>query len=368
MRKSALLGTAFLALVAAPVAGQTQLTPTDETDASRVGTRGASFLALPVGARAQAVAGAYTALASGISALYWNTAATAFDDGTRIGGTYSALYDDLDITHVFAGFILPLGNSRLGLSINTLGSGDITRTTEEFPDGNDPQFGPVFEWRATSVAGHYSRLITDRMGVGFALKFITEGISGAEANFVAGDISLRFETGLLGTTIAAALNNIGTDSRIEGSLTRQVIDETTANSNTFPVVRLLNTQFDTKEVELPTAFRFGLTTQLFGGPNAVIRPDPDHNLALTMDLADATDAPLTPTVGFEYSFRDIVYLRGGKQWANEEQISMDFSDRLSLGGGVAVPIGGSRRLLLDYAYTNSQFLQNTQSFSVEFGL
>ena len=368
MMRSVSVALAVLGLAAAPLAAQTggtTLVPDDDTEATRVATRGAAFLNLPVGARAQALSGAYTAIASGIPALYWNTAAIAFDEGTHIGASITNFYEDLDIQQVFAGITLPFGAGRVGVSINQLSSGEIVRTTEAFPDGGDPQFGATFEWTGTAVGLHYARMITDRLAVGVAGKYITEGIPGARAQFVAADLAIQFETGLLGTRLAAALVNIGSSGRLEGSLLRRQVDQTEPGSNLFPVRRILPANFGTSDVELPTGFRFGLSTDLFGGVTSLIGPSPDHRLIAMVDVTDRTDSPLAPTVGMEYSYRGLVFLRGGKQWANEAQISRDFSHLLSVGGGVSLPLPGNRRIVLDYAYTSMQDLENVQSFAVE---
>ncbi|MBI4410374.1 MAG: PorV/PorQ family protein [Gemmatimonadetes bacterium] len=369
-RYPALLALVLLPLVTAPALGQTSgttLSPTDETEATRVATRGANFLSLPVGARAQALGGAYTAIASGVSALYWNTAAIAFDERIRIGGSLSNLYDDLDVQHIFAGFILPVGFNRFAVSLNQLSSGDIVRTDFEFPEGGNPQFGETFEWSATAVGLHYARLVTDRLAVGVAGKFINEGIPGADADFFAGDIGVQFETGILATRLAAAFFNLGSDSHVDGALVRRRVEQSSLveRTGTLDTRRTLDIGLLTNEVELPTGFRFGIATDLVGRAEALLGPSGMHRFQAMLDVADGTDTPLSPTVGLEYSFRDILYLRGGKRWANEEQISRDFSHLLSFGGGLAVPLPGGRRLMFDYAFTDAGDLQNVQSFALE---
>lgn len=355
-----------LGVAAAPLAAQTQLGPNDDSESTRVATRGAAFLSLPVGARAQALSGAYSAIATGVSALYWNPAAIAFDERTRFGISLSNLYDDLDIQHLFGGFILPVGFHRLAVSINQLSSGEMVRTDEAFPAGGNPQFGSTFEWTATAIGLHYARLITDRLGVGFSGKYITEGIPGAQATFIAGDLSILFHTGVFGTTLAAALVNVGTDGRVQGSLVQNRIDQTTNNANLFPVRRTLDTEFLTRTAELPTGFRFGISAELLGGASSLLAASPDHSLMMMVDLTDRTDSPLSPTTGFEYSFRDRIFLRGGKRWAAEEQISRSFSHLLSVGGGIMFPLPGNRSLTFDYAFTSWEDLQNVQSFALEF--
>src|SRR5690348_920349 len=55
----------------------TVLLPDPSNPTTRVGTRGANFLEIGVGARGQAMAGAYASVAEGVTALYWNPAGIA---------------------------------------------------------------------------------------------------------------------------------------------------------------------------------------------------------------------------------------------------------------------------------------------------
>ncbi|HEY8470427.1 MAG TPA: PorV/PorQ family protein [Longimicrobiales bacterium] len=358
-----LLPVAFILVSSAgPLLAQDVLAPGDQT--TRVATRGANFLTLPVGAKSQGMAGSGSALASGIPALYWNTAAIAFDEGTRVGLSYSPLYGSLDITHSFAGFILPLGTSRIGLSLNVLSSGEILATSENYPEGNDPDLGvgeANFEWNSTAVGLHLARPITDRLAVGIAGKYITEGISGAKATFVAVDLSTIFHLGLFGSTLAASYVNIGT----EGSMSGQRVNRNIVDDNLFETGRVVGAAFQTRQVELPAGFYFGFAMELVGGPDAAFTPSSDHRLTLALDGVELNESPFTPRVGFEYGYRDLVFLRAGKRWSNELYGENDFFGHLfSFGGGLRVPMGG-REVRLDYAYTEFGQLDNVQVFSFE---
>lgn len=369
MIRSAAIAVSLVALAALPLRAQTgeELEPTAETDATRVATRGANFLNLAVGARARALAGAQTASPTGIEALYWNTAAIAFDSRFRLGASLTELYGDLDINHFFGGIILPIGENRFAVSVNQLSSGEIQRTDEDFPEGGNPQFGDTFEWNATAIGLHFARAITDRLAFGLAGKFIQEGIPGARAEFLAADIGVTFQTGLFGTQMGASFINIGSDAEIKGSLTQRQIDQTLANSNIFEVRRIIETDLGTNKVELPTGFRIGISTQVWGGPEALVAGQPYHSVRFLADIVDTTDSPLQPAFALEYNFREILYLRGGKRWPNEDQIDHDFANGMSFGGGLSLPIS-ERRLLIDYSYTDVGDLDNVQTFALELAI
>lgn len=373
MKRIVYLGVAAALLGAAPANAYAQdvLTSDPTLPTTRVGTRGGTALTLPVGARAQALGGAYTALANDISALYWNTAGIAQLEGFSAGFTEASLYGDLDITHTFVGAVLPIGLSRFGLSVNLLSSGEMVWTDADFP--NPEPYGEdfnairsTFEWNTMVLGGHFARPITDRLNFGGALKFITEGISTAEANFVAVDVGAQFETGLYGLSLGASLLNVGTKGRMEGTELQTRVNTSDAETQVGTGgVRVVGLGFNTTELDLPTTFRFSIMADLMGGASSLISPSPDQNLRLVWDLADAVDTDLQTAVGLEYAFRDMAFLRVGKRWSNEAQISYDFTRGAAIGGGLRVPVGGFGRVQLDYAYTGMGDLDNIQTFGVE---
>lgn len=337
------------------------INPDPRQPASRVGTRGANFLGIGIGARGQALAGAYTGLATGVTAMYWNTAGIAGATGLSAAFSRSDLYGGLGVTHTFVGAMLPILGGVAGVSYNRLDSGDIPRTDEEHPDGGDVQFGNTFSWQGTAVGLHYGRRLTDRLAIGVAGKAISEGMSGASANWWGVDIGTQFNTGLYGLTVGAALSNIGPSARMEGSLIQRRVETAEAFSVDLPV------RFSTQAAQLPTVFRFSVVSNVAGGTDALTMPSGDHNLRLALELTDAVDTDLQTSIGAEYSYRNLLYLRAGKRFANEA--SADFRPGkygLSYGGGLRLPLVG-RHIAFDYAYTSMGDLANVQIFSFELG-
>lgn len=361
-----------------------ELQPDPEEANTRVATRGANFLEIGVGARAQAMAGAGATVQPGVFAMYWNPAAIADNEGLGVGFSYSALYKDLDIDYVFAGGLLSFGGGTLGFSWGGLSSGDIPRTTESFPAGGDPTVGSTFDWTSSFVGVFYARAITDRLNFGGGIKFVGEGINEAQANWVAFDAGVTFRTGLYGVELGATAQNIGTEASFKGAATKRILQ---GGDQIFPPSgRDLETEFDTRDVALPTLFRFTLNLDVAGRPESMLQTgSADHALSASLDLTDAVDGDLQTAVGIEYGFRQIAFLRGGKRFYNENQRTgairedvggdatffrtdafRDFDHGLSFGGGVRLPMLG-RNLAFDYAWVGMGELENVQVFSVEFG-
>lgn len=340
----------------------TTILPEPKDPNTRVATRGSNFLAIGVGARGQALGGAYTALARDVTAMYWNPAGIAHIGGPSANLSIAELYSGLDIRHTFAGGVLPLGSSgAIGVSFISLSSGDIERTTEDFPEGNDPAFGPTFTWRSTAAGIHYGRRLTDRLDFGVGFKLITEGIDNATANYLALDIGTQFSTGLYGTTIGAALTNLGTSSRFRGPAIERFVFDGFGPGAT-------EVEFRTRSTPLPTAFRFGVRTDLTGSPEALLSRAPGHNFVVLGEVLDGIDTDVNWALAAEYIFRNVLFLRGGKRWVNERYDEFrDGGFGFSWGAGLSLPIGEGRRIGFDYAHTNMGELSNVQIYSFALG-
>jgi hypothetical protein len=357
----------FASVAAAPLAAQIPgaLIPRPEEPPTRQGTRGANFLQIGVGARATAMAGSATGLVAGPEAWYWNPAGGATMEGFGISASRQNLYDDLDIAHNYVGLGLPVLGGVMGLSVTALNSGELTRTTEDSPLGDDPTLGTTFEWNSLSVGASYARRLTDRLALGGTLKFVSEGISDASTRWVALDLGTQFQTGLYGLTLGASLSNIGPASHMRGALVKREV-----NTDDFSP-QLTDVTFDTRDTELPTLFRFSVASEIFGSPNALWgQAGGDHHIVGELAVSDAIDTDVQAALGLEYAWRDMLFLRGGKRFYNDDRDigeSSSFAYGLSGGFGVRLPVGG-RGLRFDYAYTSlGEQLQNIQVFSLEFG-
>lgn len=361
----------LLALAAAPAAparaqNLARTLPADPAaGVTRVATRGLNFLELGVGARALALGGAYTALAEGLTALYWNVAGLA--DVPQISATFSyqELYENSGLSNTFFAVGLPIGAGAAGLSITRFSSGEIRRTTERYPDGYDPAFGTTVEWTGTALALHYARRITDRLSFGASAKRAQEGMDFVDASWVGVDLGVVFRTGLVASTIAVSVSNLGGRARMEGPAVDQQISAAVRDP-LFNTQRSLPASFKTQALQMPTIFRFGIRTELLGAADAVLGPNPRHDVTLLTDLSDPVDGPISPALAVEYGFRDRVFLRGAKRWQREDRAPFRFADGLAIGGGIRLPALG-RRLALDYAYQTLEPLGPSQTFSIELG-
>jgi hypothetical protein len=332
---------------------------------TRVGTRGLNFLELGVGARALALGGAYVSTAEGMSSIYWNPAGVSDLKTISASVNYQNLYSGVGLKNGYVAAGMPIGSGVVALALTHFSSGEIQRTTEQFPEGNDPNYGSTVEWIGTALTATYARRITDRLSFGGSFKYAQEGLDFVDASWVGVDLGTLFRTGLLASTVGISVSNLGGRARMAGPAIDRKLPATIRDP-LFPTGRDLPSNFKTQNLQMPTIFRFGLRTELVGGTDALLSPNANHHVMWLTELSDPVDGPISPVFAFEYDYQQKFYVRGAKRFINENRAPFDFSDGLSAGAGLRLPALG-RFITLDYAFETRDPLGSSQAFSVELG-
>ena len=362
------LGVASSHAQGGPGIGTPLISP-PERGASRVGTRGANFLEIGLGARAMGMAGGYSSMAEGMSAMYWNLAGTAEVQNVAGGVSFASLYGPNGLDFVWGGALMPMSGGVVGIQVGQMSSGKLTRTSYLYPDGGDPSVGSSFEFTGTMAGLSYARRLTDRLNLGLGFKYASEGIPGANATYFGGDFGVKFRTGLYGTTLGASLANVGSSGQYQGTL----VHANTFNTFTLGVVPV---EYSVNEFEMPTVFRFSLMTDLLGGPEALVSQRADMGSFRTvLEFSNAMDTDLQYVLGGEYGFRDMFFVRAGRRWHNEgwdKEAGSNLNQSeywkrgMAFGGGIKVPFAG-RHLQFDYAWNGAGELPSNNHFSFELG-
>lgn len=338
-------------------------TPTDEP--TRQGTRGANFLHIGIGARAGGMAGAVGSTINGPIAWFWNPGGAASSESFEAVAGFQDLYGDLGSSQSYAAINFPLLGGVVGGHLNTLSSGDIKRTTEINPFG-ERIGGSDFQWNSTVAGIGYSRRLSDRLSLGAQAKYIKEGITDASTSWLAVDVGTQFNTGLFGITLGGAIRNVGGTSRAKGALIQRVIQ--TADNSILTEARRVD--LFTRTVEIPVVFQFAIGSDLLGGANSLLGgAGGKSTLNAEFSLLDGTDQSTDYNVGLEYGFRNIVFVRGGKRFYNDDRDrGLDNGAVIGLAGGfgLRLPIRG-RAVRFDYSYQDAGALNNVQIFSFGFG-
>lgn len=360
------LAAALAPAAATAQAGGDILVPGSNDQVTRVATRGAAFLSLGIGARPLALGGAGSVTTGDLSAAYWNVAGLADVQTASAFASHERLYGSSGLTNTAVVAAIPLFGGALGVSFTSFSSGDITRTTEYYPDGGDPAQGLTVRWNATNVGVHYARPFTDRLAAGLTLKRANEGISFASATYFGADAGVRFRTGLAGSTLGFSVANLGTSARMEGAaLDRRLV---TGDDPNFPSGRPQEITLRAERLQLPTTLRFGVQTDLVGGAESIFGPrfGTQHALVLFTDITDGVDTGIMPALAAEYGFLGRFFLRGGGRFLNDDRRDQGAGISFTAGGGVSLPIG-ERRFVLDYAWRSFGQLNDNQVVSFQIG-
>jgi len=311
---------------------------------SKTGTTAAQFLKIGVGARATAMGGAYVALASDASALYWNPSGVA-----RLAGNEAILVHTewlADISFDYGGIAINMGQfGTIGASLTVVSMGEMLVRTEKKPEGT----GEYFNATDACVALTYARSLTDRFSIGMNFKYIHQGIYHMSATGFAFDVGTLFTTQFNGMRIGMNISNFGTKMQMTGKDTKIFVDinpEASGSNSTLPAY------LETKAWSLPLLFRVGVAMDPINTSY--------HRFTVAVDALHPNDNSERVNAGVEYAFRNMVFLRGGYQSA----WGLDAEDGLTFGAGLRYRMAPGLSLKLDYAYTDWGRLMNAQRFSL----
>jgi len=314
---------------------------------SRAGTTAASFLTIGTGARGQALGHAYTAMATGADALFWNPAGAARSYGNHSGGSlflsHSRWFADIDYN--VAAVVVPVfGDHVVGLSVAAVNYGDMIVRTVAFPEGT----GETFRANDFSLGLSYAQPLTESFYFGGTAKYVRQDIRDMTASTIGFDFGFVLQSEYLrGLTLAASIQNFGGKMQMNGvnSIVFVDVDETITGNNPDIPARIEMDSWD-----LPLSFKFGLAMP-------VIQINMIEVSALA-DIQQSNDNSLNGDAGAQVRIYNRTFnldLRGGYK-----DLFLDNVDsHLTFGAGIDVRAFGVR-LGFDYAYTPFELLGQTQ--------
>jgi hypothetical protein len=225
---------------------------------SKVGTTAAPFLTLGTGARATGLGHAYTAMATGPDALFWNPAGISirFEEDDPLGGLmFTNKQWFAGIQYNALGITIPVSNSRdmvLGLHAIYMDYGRMDIRTVEQPEGNGLTFGAY----DLSTGLSFASRLTDAFHLGGTVKLVQQSIYDMRASTVAIDIGFTLITPYMnGIRMGASLTNFGGSMQMDGINTQFVHAPYRsirgANDN-------VSARYNLDQWNIPVQFKFGV--------------------------------------------------------------------------------------------------------------
>ena len=312
----------------------------------KVGTSAATFLRIPVGARASGMGSSFVSMINDPTALYWNPSAITSVNSNALVVDHSlwmpGIYFD------FAGLILPIENlGTLGLSVTILHTNEMEITTVEEPMGT----GETFTASSFALGFSYSRYLTDRFSIGGTFKYIRETIFNSVASGLAFDVGTLYETPFAGIRLGASISNFGTRMQMTGEdLNVRVDIAPDQEGNNQSIVGKLNTD----EFDLPLIMRIGISGE-------VINTE-DFRLTLSADGINPNDNSQSVDIGGEIGLlHNKVLLRSGYKdlFLKENETDLAFGFSIN-----EINVLGNVFLSVDYAYQNFVHLNDSNRFTL----
>lgn len=295
--------------------------------AQRVGITAADFLKIGVGGRANAMAESYAAVDDDAYALFYNPAGITQFDKTEVAIAHSTWF--VGLQHDFFGAVYHLdGQNSIGISIISLQSDDMPVTTEFQPYGT----GSYFKYGDLAFAATYARRMTDNFSFGVSVKYIDETLAELSMRGVLIDLGTFYWTGLGTTRFAVSVSNFGGQLTPSGSV--DLVDGTTVSSF--------------QSFSPPTTFRIGFAFEPY--------QDNANKLTASVQLNHPADNSENVSLGTEYSYNSVFFLRAGYKINVDEQ-------SYSVGAGVKVDARFAL-VYFDYAFTPYERLGDVHRFSL----
>lgn len=284
----------------------------------KVGTIGAQFLKIGIGARPAGMGSAYCAVADDASSVFWNPSGVARITDNVIALNHADWVADVLFTqacYVFDPKLLP---GMMALHARSLYMPEQVVRTVYNPEGD----GRKFDNGDVAVGLTYARSLTDKFSAGITCNYIHSSLADHTATAVAFDFGTLYDTGFQSLRVGMAIQNIGTEM--------QYIDDS---------------------VKLPTLFRVGMSASIFESEQ--------YTVLAAGEFSHPPDNNERANLGVEIGYQEFLRLRGGHGFGYD-------ADGLGLGFGVKIPTSFSAEATADYAFSDMGYLGGVHRLSLDF--
>ncbi|HWY98050.1 MAG TPA: PorV/PorQ family protein [Bacteroidia bacterium] len=297
-------------------------------DPSRVGQAGATELLINPWANSSGWANANSSCVQGLEAQFLNVAGTAFTTKTDVMLASTDWLDGSGV-HISAfGLSQHVGGSgALGLSIMSVGMGNIPITTFDNPEGGIGSYNPQF----INIGVSYARSFSDQIYGGINTKFISESISNVGAFGFAIDAGIQYVSKQVHFGIS--LKNVGPRMAYAGD--GLAFETTIPNSSVTGNTGQMTAEQRSQGFELPSLVNIGAAYDFILKGDSSMRGQ--HRITLAANFTSNSFTQDEEMVGVEYGFKSFFMARVGYDYQNGTTQSL--STNPTIGGRLTATTG-----------------------------
>lgn len=283
----------------------------------KVGTIGAQFLKIGIGARATGMASSFVAVSDDASSVCWNPAGIARITESRLSFNEVVWFSDLRLMHASYAFRVPFFPGAFAVQARSLAMDRLPVRTVFRPEGD----GTTYDAGDVAIGATYGRMLTDKFSTGITINYIQSTLVRWTASAVAFDFGTLYDTGYRSLRIGMAIRSIGSEMTF--------IDD---------------------PVKLPTTFQVGMAMKLLNRGT--------HHLLASGEFQHPPDNAERACVGLEYDLGGYAFLRGGWYFRYDQE-------RFAAGGGLKLQTASGIGVQADYSYTENRELPAVHRFGVD---
>ena len=305
------------------------------------------FMNIGVDAAAFGMSNAVVASSADVNSGYWNPAGLVALEDKQISLMHASYFANI-ANYDYAAFAMPLDDrSAVGLSVIRFGVDDILNTTQLIDDQGNIDYNRIslFSTADYGVTFSYARrLPLDGLNYGVNAKVIRRVIGDFASSWGFGlDAAIQFRNdkwmfGLMARDITTTFNAWSIDeekfAEIRGAVEGQ--------NQELP---------ETTEITIPK-LQIGMARKFVYRYDFSLLAEVDLNFrfAETNDIISTSFASITPSLGLEFAYIDMVYVRGGVgNFQNIKQL--DGSDSVGFQPNIGVGFR-YKGIQVDYALTD----------------
>jgi len=323
----------------------------------RSGQAGASELLINPWPRSSGWGSVNMAKVKGVEAMWGNIAGAAFTQGTQIQFSYTDWLRGTGTSVIAFGLSQKIGDAgALGIQVVSMNFGEIEITTTDSPDGGVGVYNPTL----MNIALTYSKAFSNSIYAGLVIKLISESISDVNAFGIAIDAGIQYVTGENDQiAFGIALKNVGPKMNFSG-------DGLSLRS----LIPGQDNLFTMDQRSMP----FELPAQLNIGAAYDFLMPADNRITLAANFTSNSFTKDQIGLGLEYSFKDILMIRGSYTYENGMWEDITTSDKTNVNNGIsagislALPLNKEKGtfISIDYAFRETVSFNHNHTLGILF--